>query len=143
LELIKHDPENLFMGTKRDGKKLTCMVVDDVPFMVKTLSKLLEKFGIEVVQTAANGVEAVEKYKTLKGRLDLITCDITMPEMDGLQVLEKVMQFDRTQRVVMISALGSKEKVKTAMQLGAKYFIVKPFKAEDVFRILSFVITKF
>ncbi len=143
MELIKQDPENLIIGTKRDGSRLTCMIVDDVPFMIKTLSKLLEKFGIQVVQTAANGVEAIEKYKSLKGRLDLITCDITMPEMDGLQVLEKVMQFDRSQRVVMISALGSKEKVKTAMQLGAKYFIVKPFKAEDVYRILSFVVTKY
>jgi two-component system, chemotaxis family, chemotaxis protein CheY len=143
LELLKHDEENLVMGTKIDGSKISCMVIDDVPFMIKTVSKLLDKFGMHVVQTSVNGVDAVEKYKMLKGRLDLITLDITMPEMDGLQVLEKIMNFDKSQRVVMISALGNKEKVKTAVQLGAKYFIVKPFKAEDVFRILSMVLKKY
>lgn len=108
----------------------TVLVVDDAAFMRMTLKKSLENEGFEVVAEAENGKEAVEKYKNESP--DLVTMDITMPEMDGLVATEKILEFDPNARIVVVSAMGQESYIKKAIMKGAKNFIVKPFKKDKI-----------
>jgi len=111
------------------------MVVDDAMFMRASLKMMLEKNGYEIAAEAENGAIAVQKYKEIKP--DLVTMDITMPEMDGLQALKLIKQFDANAKVVVVSAMGQEPVVKDAILSGAKSFIVKPFKEDFVLKTLS------
>ena len=106
------------------------LVVDDAAFMRKMVSDALAKGGHEVIGEAANGVEAVERYKELAP--EVTTLDITMPEKDGLSALQDILSLDPSARVVMCSALGQESKVLEAIKSGAKDFVVKPFQPERV-----------
>ena len=106
------------------------LVVDDAAFMRKMVSDALAKGGHEVVGEAGNGVEAISQYQALKP--DLVTLDITMPEKDGRAALQEIIGLDPGARVIMCSALGQESKVLESIKIGAKDFIVKPFKAERV-----------
>jgi two-component system chemotaxis response regulator CheY len=106
------------------------LVVDDAAFMRKMVSDALSKAGHEVIGEACNGAEAVQSYQSLKP--DLTTLDITMPEKDGLAALEEIMALDPAARVVMCSALGQESKVIESIKLGARDFVVKPFKPDRV-----------
>ncbi|SHJ58629.1 two-component system, chemotaxis family, response regulator CheY [Anaerobranca californiensis DSM 14826] len=106
------------------------MIVDDAAFMRMMIKDILVKNGYEVVGEAANGVEAVEKYKELKP--DLVTMDITMPEMDGVTALREIKKIDPNAKVIMCSAMGQQAMVIDAIQSGAKDFIVKPFQNDRV-----------
>ena len=111
------------------------MVVDDAMFMRASLKMMLEKNGYEIAAEAENGAIAVQKYKEIKP--DFVTMDITMPEMDGLQALKQIRQFDADAKVVIVSAMGQEPVVKEAILSGAKSFIVKPFKEDFVLKTLS------
>lgn len=106
------------------------LVVDDAAFMRKMVSDALAQGGHEVIGEAANGLEAVERYKELAP--EVTTLDITMPEKDGLSALEDILALDPSARVVMCSALGQESKVLKAIKSGAKDFVVKPFQPERV-----------
>ncbi|MFB4167486.1 response regulator [Virgibacillus sp. JSM 102003] len=106
------------------------LIVDDAAFMRMMIKDILSKNGFEVVGEAQDGVEAIEKYKELKP--DLVTLDITMPEMDGLAALKEIKQLDADANIIMCSAMGQQAMVIDAIQAGAKDFIVKPFQAERV-----------
>jgi two-component system chemotaxis response regulator CheY len=106
------------------------LVVDDAAFMRKMVSDALAKGGHEVVGEAGNGVEAIARFQELKP--DLMTLDITMPEMDGLAALAEIVAVDPSAKVVMCSALGQESKVLEAIKLGAKDFVVKPFQPTRV-----------
>ena len=106
------------------------LLVDDAVFMRMKLKDILEKNGYEVVAEAQNGLEAIEKYKSEKP--DLVTMDITMPEMDGVTALKKIKEFDPSAKVIMCSAMGQQSMVMDAIQAGAVDFIVKPFDNERV-----------
>jgi two-component system chemotaxis response regulator CheY len=91
-----------------------------------------------VVGTAADGIAGIEKYKELCPNLDLVTMDITMPKMDGVTALEKILEFDKNATIVMVSALGKEDVVKKSLLLGAKSYIVKPLDRKKVLeRILT------
>ncbi|QAA31042.1 response regulator [Clostridium manihotivorum] len=111
------------------------LIVDDAAFMRMTLKAILERNGFEVVGEAVNGVDAVNKYMLLKP--DIVTMDITMPEMDGVEALAEIKKKDPAAKVVMISALGQETWVKKAVMLGAKGFVVKPYKEEYVVETLN------
>lgn len=111
------------------------LVVDDAAFMRSTLKMMLERNGFEVVGEGENGVDAIIKYEEL--RPDIVTMDITMPEMDGIAAVKRIMAFDPHAKIVMISAMGQKDMVLEAITSGAKGFIVKPFKEPDVVETLS------
>ena len=113
-------------GTKADGTKFRVLVVDDSIFVAKQLGQILTSEGYEIVATAADGKEGVDKYKELCPNVDIVTMDITMPRMDGITALEQIMAFDKNARVVMVSALGKEELVKKSLLLGAKNYIIKP-----------------
>ena len=85
-----------------------------------------------MVGTAVDGMEGVEKYKELYPNVDLVTMDITMPKMDGVSALEKIIEFDKDAKVVMISALGKEDLVKKSLLVGAKNYIVKPLDRKKV-----------
>jgi len=111
------------------------LVVDDAAFMRKMVSDALAKGGHEVIGQAGNGLEAIEQFRDL--RPDLMTLDITMPEKDGLEALRDVMEIDPGARVIMCSALGQESKVLESIKLGAKDFVVKPFKPDRVIEAVA------
>ena len=119
-------------GTKADGTKFRVLVVDDSIFVAKQLGQILTSEGYEIVATAADGKEGVDKYKELCPNVDIVTMDITMPRMDGITALEQIMVFDKNARVVMVSALGKEELVKKSLLLGAKNYIIKPLDRKKV-----------
>jgi two-component system chemotaxis response regulator CheY len=114
------------------------LVVDDAAFMRMAIRNIIEKNGFTVVGEAENGAAAVIKYKELKP--DLVTMDITMPEMTGIEALKAIMAFDPEARIVMVSAMGQQSLVMEAIMSGAKSFIVKPFKEDHVILTLNKVV---
>lgn len=119
-------------GVKTDGTKFRVLIVDDSMFVAKQLGQILSSEGYEIVATAADGKEGVDKYKELCPNVDLVTMDITMPRMDGITALEQIMAFDKNARIVMVSALGKEELVKKSLLLGAKNYIIKPLDRKKV-----------
>lgn len=111
------------------------LIVDDAAFMRISLKNIMDKAGYEVVGEAENGQVAIKKYKELKP--DIVTMDITMPEMDGIQALKEIIKTDPAAQVVMITAIGQEGHVKDAVIAGAKGFIIKPWKEETVLSALS------
>lgn len=116
------------------------MIVDDSKLTQKQLAQIFADCGIEVVEFASNGQEAVEKFEKLRGTVDIITLDITMPILDGLSVLKKVLEIDNGAKVVIVSAIGKDNIIKTCMTTGARNFIIKPFHADKVKEIIRNVV---
>lgn len=110
------------------GKKI--MVVDDAAIMRVMLKQLLTKNGYEVVAEATSGADAVAKYPMVKP--DLVTMDITMPDMDGIAAVQEILKIDPAAKIVMCSAMGTIDKVKAAIMAGAKTFLVKPLQPDKV-----------
>ncbi|MCT4607549.1 MAG: response regulator [Marinisporobacter sp.] len=115
------------------------LVVDDAAFMRMSLKMMLKRNGFEVVGEAENGVEAIQKYKKLQP--DLVTMDITMPEMQGLDALKAIKDYDSEAKVVMITAMGQERMIKESIMYGAKSFIVKPFNEKDVVKALANILS--
>jgi two-component system, chemotaxis family, chemotaxis protein CheY len=113
------------------GKK-KILIVDDAPVVRLVLRNILEGNGYEVVGEAANGQEGVSKFKELKP--DLVTMDIVMPEMNGIDALKKILESDKTAKVIMVTAIDQRTYLLEAINAGAYDYIVKPF--EDT-RIVS------
>jgi CheY-like chemotaxis protein len=108
------------------------MIVDDSSLIRKMLRGLLENNGYTVAAEAVNGAEAVEMYDNVKP--DVVTLDITMPVMDGVEALKQIKAKDAKANVIMITAAGQQDKVVEALKSGANLFIMKPFNEEDVIK---------
>ena len=106
------------------------LVVDDAAFMRMMLKDILVKNGYEIAGEGVNGADGIDKYKELKP--DLVTLDITMPEMDGITCLKEIKKIDPDAKVIMCSAMGQQIMVLDAVKSGAKDFIVKPFQPDRV-----------
>lgn len=111
------------------------LVVDDAAFMRMAIKKVLEKNGFEIAGEAENGRIGVEKY--IECKPDIVTMDITMPDMSGVDALKKIKELDKDAKVIMISAMGQESMVKEAILSGAKSFIVKPFKEDHIVSTLT------
>ncbi|GGH17670.1 response regulator [Paenibacillus segetis] len=111
------------------------LIVDDAAFMRMMIRDILSKNGFEVVGEAQDGAQAIEKFKELHP--DLITMDITMPEMDGIAALKEIKKIDPNAKVIMCSAMGQQAMVIDAIQAGAKDFIVKPFQSDRVVEAIN------
>jgi two-component system chemotaxis response regulator CheY len=120
--------------------KLRVLIVDDAIFMRKMISDILVENGMEIVGEADTGAKAVEKYMEL--RPDLVTMDIIMPEMNGIDAVRKIMEFDSQARIVMCSALGQQALVQEAITAGAKDFLIKPFNAARVVEVIAKVFSQ-
>ena len=114
------------------------LIVDDAAFMRMMIKDILKKNSLEVVGEASNGVEAVNLYK--KERPDVVTMDITMPDMDGIEAVKEIRTFDANAKIIMCSAMGQQSMVMDAIKSGAKDFIVKPFQADRVLEAIRKVI---
>ncbi len=110
--------------------ELKILIVDDAAFMRMILKNILTSHSFQVVGEAENGMQAVQKYRELSP--DLVTMDITMPEMDGIQALKEIRKNNPNAKVLMCSAMGQEAMVVEAIRAGAKDFIVKPFQEDLV-----------
>jgi two-component system chemotaxis response regulator CheY len=119
-------------GMKDTGKPYRVLIVDDSMFVTKQIEQYLTSEGFDVAATAVNGQDGLDKYKELFPNVDLVTMDITMPVMDGVTALEKIIEFDKDAKIIMISALGKQDLVKKSLLLGAKNYIVKPLDRKRV-----------
>ena len=107
----------------------TILVVDDAAFMRMMIRDILAKEGYRI-EEAVNGRDAVEKYDQVAP--DLVTLDITMPEMNGIDALKAIREKDPNARVIMVSAMGQQQMIVEALESGAMDFIVKPFQPTKV-----------
>ncbi|MGN0378481.1 MAG: response regulator [Butyrivibrio sp.] len=111
------------------------LMVDDSRMSRKMLREILEKAGYEVAGEASNGVEGLEQYKSLKP--DVVTMDITMPEMDGIACLTEIKKENPDAKVIMVTAAGQSSKLVEALKLGASEFICKPYEPEQILNALK------
>lgn len=125
---------------KKDGSPYRFLIVDDSDFILKSLKVTITMLGGEVVGESKDGNEAIELYK--KVRPDLVTCDIVMPTMNGIDVVKHLVSLDPEAKIVMVSSLGHREMIEQAVSRGAKYFIVKPFKPAEAASALGSLIRK-
>lgn len=114
------------------------MVVDDAAFMRMMVKDCLTKNGYDNLIEAADGAIAFETYQAEKP--DLVIMDITMPNMDGIQALQAIREFDGDAKVIMCTAMGQESMVVDALRLGAKDFIVKPFKPDRILQAVQKVL---
>ena len=127
-------------GINEFWKPFKVLIVDDSAFVVKQLQQIFVSEQYNVVGTAENGEEGVLMYKEYKP--DLVTMDITMPKMDGITALTKIIEYDKNAKVVMVSALGKEDMVKKALLAGAKNYITKPLDRKKVLERIKMVLTK-
>jgi two-component system chemotaxis response regulator CheY len=113
-------------------------VCDDAIFMRTMISDILSGAGYEVVGEAETGVQAIERYRTL--RPDLVTMDIVMPDMGGIDAVREIVKEDANAKILMCSAMGQQALVVEAIQAGAKDFVVKPFQPSRVLEAVQRVL---
>jgi two-component system chemotaxis response regulator CheY len=106
------------------------LIVDDALFMRVMLKNILTKSGYDIAGEATNGQESIRMYQLVKP--DLVTMDITMPDMDGISAVREIKKLDPNARIIMCTAMGQKSMVLEAVAAGARDFIVKPFQPEKV-----------
>jgi two-component system, chemotaxis family, chemotaxis protein CheY len=113
----------------------TVLIVDDVPFVRKTLSDILTEAHYQVIGEAGDGAEAIELYA--KYRPDVVTMDVVMPKMSGIEATQRIIKMDKDAKVVIVSAMGQANLVMEAINVGAKDYIVKPFSSMDVLKTVA------
>ncbi|HOO79736.1 MAG TPA: response regulator [Lachnospiraceae bacterium] len=111
------------------------LIVDDSRTSRKILREILEEAGLEVIGEAVNGKEGVELFETLQP--DIVTLDITMPIMDGVEALKEIMKIDRTAKVIMVTAAGQKGNVVEALKMGAYEFVTKPYEEDVIIDVIN------
>lgn len=114
------------------------LVVDDAMFMRVTISHMIEGWGYNVVAQAANGKEAIAKFEECTP--DVVTMDVTMPIMNGIEAVKNIVERNPEARIVMITALGQQKLIKQALEYGAKDFVTKPFEPERLKAVLDHVL---
>ena len=125
---------------KKDDQPVRCLLVDDSVFARKSMAKMVESFGGQVVGEAGDGCAAITEYA--RSNPDVVLMDITMPQMEGIEAVEKIVQKHPDARVVMVSSVGHQENVLAALQKGARHFVQKPVKAETLYDILQYVLAQ-
>lgn len=111
------------------------LLVDDSRTSRKILRNILEEAGHSIVDEATDGEQAIEKY--IASKPDIITLDITMPVMDGIEALKQIKMVDSDAKVVMVSASSQKDKLIEAVKYGAEDFIAKPFEPDQIITVLN------
>jgi two-component system chemotaxis response regulator CheY len=116
------------------------LIVDDAMFMRRMLSDILEKGGHTICGEASTGKEAVDRYKEVKP--DLVTMDIIMPDMSGIEAVKEIKKIDTEAKILMVSAMGQQALVLEAVQAGALDYVVKPFQPSRVLESIDRIINK-
>lgn len=120
------------------NEKVRILAVDDSLVTLKILKKTLKNTEFEVAGEATSGAEALTKYSELKPNLVLL--DIIMPEMDGIETLEKLVVIDKDAKIIMVSSMGAKEKVMESLEKGAKNFVMKPYDKNTLLDVMKKVL---
>lgn len=122
----------------KDGQAVRYLIVDDSVFARKNLGRIIEGFGGEVAGEAGDGLTAISEYE--RTHPDIVLMDITMPQMEGIEAAEKIVQKDANARIVMVSSVGYQENIVAALQRGARHFVQKPVKAEVLYEVIKYVL---
>ncbi|MBI5076450.1 MAG: response regulator [Nitrospirae bacterium] len=126
-------------GAEKGIKQFTCLIADDSEFARRTITKVLAAIGGNVIAEASNGQEAVDLYTKLHP--DLVLLDVTMPVLDGVDTLRKILENDSSARVIMVSAVGHREMIWKAICIGAKHYVTKPYSPDYVSTIIRSVVS--
>ena len=111
------------------------VIVDDSRTSRKMLRNILESNGHEIIDEAVNGQEGVQKFQALKP--DVVTLDITMPVVDGVEALKMIKALDPDSKVVMVTAAGQKNKMIECIKAGANEFLTKPFEQQEIVDVIN------
>ena len=122
----------------KDKKPVRYLVFDDSVFARKNIMKLLESFGGQLAGEAGDGCTAITEYERTKP--DVVLMDITMPQMEGIEAVERIMRQHPEARIIMVSSVGYQENVVSALQKGARHFIQKPVKPEVLYEVIRYVL---
>ena len=115
-----------------EKQKKRILVVEDAPYMCEMIEEMLNSDEYEIADIAVNGIEAVRKYKELEPKPDIVTMDIVMEEMDGIQATKEIKKYDPDALIIVISALGTPEHKKAALEAGADEYLWKPFTVKNL-----------
>jgi len=121
-------------GISPEGIPYKVLIVDELMVMMKRLSLFFSSRGFLVSGTASNGLHGVELYKALYPKVDLVTLDTALPELDGISALEQILEFDQEAKVIMISAQSDEDVIRKCILMGARSYIVKPLNIEKLLR---------
>lgn len=124
---------------RKDNQPVRYLVVDDSVFARKNLIKMIETFGGEVAGEAGDGLTAIAEFNRVQP--DIVLMDITMPQMEGIEAVERIVRQHPSARIVMVSSVGYQENILAALQKGAKHFVQKPVKPEGLYEILRYVLS--
>ncbi|MGH9864187.1 MAG: response regulator [Candidatus Acidiferrales bacterium] len=123
---------------KQDSQPVRYLVVDDSVFARKSLAKMIDTFGGEVAGEAGDGCTAITEYARTKP--DIVLMDITMPQMEGIEAVERIVRQHPEARIVMVSSVGYQDNILAALQKGARHFVQKPVKPDVLYEIIRYVL---
>jgi two-component system, chemotaxis family, chemotaxis protein CheY len=124
---------------KQDSQPVRYLVVDDSVFARKNLAKMINAFGGEVAGEAGDGCTAITEYARTKP--DIVLMDITMPQMEGIEAVERIVRQHPDARIVMVSSVGYQDNILAALQKGARHFVQKPVKPDVLYEIIRYVLS--
>jgi two-component system, chemotaxis family, chemotaxis protein CheY len=124
--------------TRKDNQPVRYLIVDDSVFARKSLAKMIESFGGRLAGEAGDGCTAITEYTRTKP--DIVLMDITMPQMEGIEAVERIVQEHPDARVVMVSSVGYQDNILAALQKGARHFVQKPVKPDALYEIIRYVL---
>ena len=124
---------------RKDNQPVRYLVVDDSVFARKNIIKMVQMFGGEIAGEAGDGLTAIAEYNRTKP--DIVLMDITMPQMEGIEAVERIVRQHPEARIVMVSSVGYQENILAALRKGAKHFVQKPVKPEVLYEILRYVLS--
>ena len=122
---------------KNDHQAVKYLIVDDSVFARKSLAKMVESFGGHVVGEAGDGCTAITEYA--RTQPDIVLMDITMPQMEGIEAVERIVQDHPEARIIMVSSVGYQDNILAALQKGARHFVQKPVKPDALYEIIRYV----
>ncbi|HEV2183535.1 MAG TPA: response regulator [Candidatus Acidoferrales bacterium] len=123
---------------KQDSQPVRYLVVDDSVFARKSLAKMIDTFGGELAGEAGDGCTAITEYTRTKP--DIVLMDITMPQMEGIEAVERIVRQHPEARIVMVSSVGYQDNILAALQKGARHFVQKPVKPDVLYEIIRYVL---
>ena len=124
---------------RKDSQPVRYLVVDDSVFARKNIIKMVQLFGGEIAGEAGDGLTAIAEFNRTKP--DIVLMDITMPQMEGIEAVERIVRQNPDAKIVMVSSVGYQENILAALQKGAKHFVQKPVKPEVLYEILRYVLS--
>src|SRR5438477_12713516 len=122
---------------RKDNQPVRYLVVDDSVFARKNIIKMVQLFGGEIAGEAGDGLTAIAEYNRTKP--DIVLMDITMPQMEGIEAVERIVRQYPEARIVMVSSVGYQENIVAALQKGARHFVQKPVKADVLYEVVRYV----